>query len=75
MRQFSIPAAFIRGGTSNAIVFKEDDLPEKHLWDEFFLAAMGTPDPNGRQLNGMGGGISSLPKFVLLEFPTIPMLI
>ena len=62
MKQLSIPAAFIRGGTSNAIVFKECDLPERAYWDEFFLAAMGTPDPNGRQLNGMGGGISSLSK-------------
>ncbi|MDA0239131.1 MAG: PrpF family protein [Proteobacteria bacterium] len=63
MKQLKIPAVFMRGGTSNAIVFKEHDLPEdRSLWPEIFLAAHGSPDPYGRQLNGMGGGISSLSK-------------
>jgi 2-methylaconitate isomerase len=63
MKQFKIPAVFMRGGTSNAIVFKQQDLPEdQSLWPEIFLAAQGSPDPFGRQLNGMGGGISSLSK-------------
>jgi 2-methylaconitate isomerase len=63
MRQLRIPAAFIRGGTSNAIVFDEKNLPrERALWDEIFLAAIGSPDPYGRQLDGMGGGLSSLSK-------------
>jgi 2-methylaconitate isomerase len=53
----------MRGGTSNAIVFNEKDLPrDRVLWDEIFLAAIGSPDPYGRQLDGMGGGISSLSK-------------
>ncbi|HAT34134.1 MAG TPA: PrpF family protein, partial [Rhodospirillaceae bacterium] len=63
MKQLKIPAVFMRGGTSNAIVFKEQDLPEdRSLWPEIFLAAHGSPDPFGRQLNGMGGGISTLSK-------------
>jgi 2-methylaconitate isomerase len=63
MRQLKIPAAFMRGGTSNAIVFNARDLPrDRALWDEVFLAAIGSPDPYGRQLDGMGGGISSLSK-------------
>ena len=63
MRQLKIPAAFMRGGTSNAIVFRQEDLPEdRELWSEIFIAAIGSPDPYGRQLNGMGGGISSLSK-------------
>ena len=63
MRQLKVPAVFMRGGTSNAIVFKAGDLPaDRDLWPEVFLAAMGSPDPYGRQLNGMGGGISSLSK-------------
>ncbi len=63
MRQIKIPAAFIRGGTSNAIVFDAKNLPrDRALWDEMFLAAIGSPDPYGRQLDGMGGGISSLSK-------------
>lgn len=63
MKQLKIPAVFMRGGTSNAIVLHERDLPrERALWDEIFLAAIGSPDPYGRQLDGMGGGISSLSK-------------
>jgi 2-methylaconitate isomerase len=63
MKQLKIPAVFMRGGTSNAIVFHQKDLPaDRKLWDEIFLAAIGSPDPYGRQLDGMGGGISSLSK-------------
>ena len=63
MKQLKIPAVFMRGGTSNAIVFNAEDLPrERALWDEIFLAAIGSPDPYGRQLDGMGGGVSSLSK-------------
>ena len=71
MHQLKIPAVFMRGGTSNAIVFKERDLPEdRSLWPEIFLAAHGSPDPFGRQLNGMGGGISSLSKICVIGPPS-----
>jgi 2-methylaconitate isomerase len=56
----------MRGGTSRAVMFHQRDLPERGQWDPIFLAAMGSPDPNGRQLNGMGGGISSLSKICIL---------
>lgn len=72
MRQVKIPAAFIRGGTSNAVVFKVSDLPERAAWDAIFLAAIGSPDPYGRQLNGMGGGISSLSKVCVVGPSTHP---
>ena len=63
MKQIRIPAVFMRGGTSNAIVFNARDLPRnRDLWDDIFLAAVGSPDSYGRQLDGMGGGISSLSK-------------
>ena len=62
----AFPAVFMRGGTSRAIMFHAKDLPERSAWDPIFLAAMGSPDPNGRQLNGMGGGISSLSKVCVL---------
>jgi len=63
MKQLKIPAVFMRGGTSNAVVFNARDLPaDRKLWDEIFLAAIGSPDPYGRQLDGMGGGVSSLSK-------------
>ncbi|RPI44693.1 MAG: PrpF family protein [Betaproteobacteria bacterium] len=63
MKQLSIPAVFMRGGTSKAIVFQHKDLPaDRAAWDDIFLAAIGSPDPSGRQLDGMGGGVSSLSK-------------
>lgn len=73
MRQKSIRAVFMRGGTSNGIVFREQDLPaDRDQWDAIFLAAMGSPDPNARQLDGMGGGISSLSKVCIVGPPTHP---
>ena len=62
-----LPAVFMRGGTSRAVMFHLRDLPERGAWDPIFLAAMGSPDPNGRQLNGMGGGVSSLSKVCVLS--------
>jgi len=67
MPLLAIPAVFMRGGTSRAIMFHKGDLPGRERWDPIFLGAMGSPDPNGRQLNGMGGGISSLSKVCVLS--------
>src|ERR1700754_250404 len=65
--QRPIPAVFMRGGTSKAIMFHARDLPaDRAAWDKLFAAAMGTPDPYGRQLDGMGGGVSSLSKVCVL---------
>lgn len=67
MKQLKIKAVFMRGGTSNAVVFHQRDLPaDRSQWDEIFLAAIGSPDPYGRQLDGMGGGISSLSKVCVI---------
>lgn len=63
MRQLRLPAVFMRGGTSKAVVFKAADLPgDRAAWDPILLGAMGSPDPSGRQLDGMGGGVSSVSK-------------
>ena len=71
--QTRLPAAFMRGGTSNALVFHARDLPaDREAWPALFCAAMGSPDPNGRQLDGMGGGISSLSKVCVIGPPTRP---
>ena len=73
MKQVRIPAVFMRGGTSNAVVFHERDLPaDRAQWDEIFLAAIGSPDPYGRQLDGMGGGVSSLSKVCVIGPSTRP---
>ena len=67
MRQMKYPAVFMRGGTSRAIVFHEKDLPKDQAErDAIFLKALGSPDPNGRQLDGLGGGISSLSKIAVV---------
>lgn len=64
-------AVFARGGTSKALIFHLADLPpERSQWDRLFLAAMGSPDPYGRQLDGMGGGVSSLSKVCIIGPPT-----
>jgi 2-methylaconitate cis-trans-isomerase PrpF len=69
--QRSLPAVFMRGGTSRAIFFHRRDLPDDG-WDALFLAALGSPDPNGRQLDGLGGGVSSLSKVAVIGPPTRP---
>lgn len=62
-----IPAAFIRGGTSKGVFFKESDLPPSRAErDRIFLQIIGSPDPYQRQLNGMGGGLSSVSKVVIV---------
>ena len=67
MAQRKFPAVFMRGGTSKAILFHARDLPPARAdWDAIFLSAMGSPDPHGRQLDGMGGGISSLSKVCVI---------
>lgn len=63
-----IPAVYMRGGTSKGLVFHRRDLPaDRAQWDRVFLSAMGSPDPYGRQLDGMGGGTSTLSKVCIVE--------
>ena len=58
----------MRGGTSKALVFHARDLPaDRASRDKLFCHFMGSPDAYGRQLNGMGGGLSSLSKIVIVE--------
>src|SRR5699024_12527678 len=67
MSQYPLPAYFMRGGTSKALMVLRSDLPtEKEQWAPIFCAAMGTPDHYGRQLDGMGGGVSSLSKVCVI---------
>lgn len=57
----------MRGGSSKGLFFHARDLPtDRQSWDRIFLSAIGSPDPYGRQLNGMGGGISSLSKVAVI---------
>ncbi|MEP1573742.1 2-methylaconitate cis-trans isomerase PrpF family protein [Roseibium album] len=68
MMQKRLRAAFYRGGTSKAVVFNGKDLPDdRAICDRIFLHVLGSPDAYGRQLNGMGGGLSSLSKVVIVR--------
>ena len=73
MKSKRLPAVFMRGGTSKGIIFHRQDLPaDRAQWDAIFLAIMGSPDAHGRQLNGMGGGLSSLSKVCIVDAPSRP---
>jgi probable AcnD-accessory protein PrpF len=63
-----IPAVFMRGGTSKGVFFHAHDLPtDIAVRDALLLRLMGSPDPYGVQIDGMGGGSSSTSKVVLLS--------
>src|SRR5581483_7260482 len=73
MPQQRLRAVFMRGGTSKAGMLRAADLPaDRALWDAIFLQIMGSPDASGRQLDGMGGGISSLSKVCVIGPPSRP---
>lgn len=75
--QRRIPTVFMRGGTSRALVFRDEDLPsDPAVRDQIILAAFGSPDPYLRQINGIGGAISSTSKVVIISHcdkPGIPV--
>lgn len=63
MRKFK--TVFMRGGTSKGCMFLKEDLPEDQAeWDSIFLQAMGDPDP--KQIDGLGGTVSSNNKIVVV---------
>ena len=71
MKQIGLRAVFMRGGTSKAVMFRAEDLPrDRAQWAPIFLGVIGSPDANGRQLDGMGGGLSSLSKVCVIGTPT-----
>lgn len=73
--QIKIPATYMRGGTSKGVFFKVDDLPECAQTagvarDQLLLRVIGSPDPYGKQIDGMGGATSSTSKTVILAKST-----
>lgn len=70
--QTSIPATYMRGGTSKGVFFLRDDLPEAArvpgpVRDAILLRVIGSPDPYGKQIDGLGNGTSSTSKSVILS--------
>ncbi|MGY8869104.1 MAG: 2-methylaconitate cis-trans isomerase PrpF [Pseudomonadales bacterium] len=75
--QIKIPATYIRGGTSKGVFFRRQDLPESAqvagaARDNILLRVIGSPDPYGKQTDGMGGATSSTSKTVILDKSSQP---
>ncbi|MFJ4294350.1 2-methylaconitate cis-trans isomerase PrpF [Cupriavidus sp. NPDC089707] len=75
--QIKIPATYIRGGTSKGVFFRLQDLPERAqspgpARDALLMRVIGSPDPYGKQIDGMGGATSSTSKTVILSRSTRP---
>ncbi|MCA2998633.1 MAG: 2-methylaconitate cis-trans isomerase PrpF [Rhodocyclaceae bacterium] len=68
MRQYKIPAVYMRGGTSKGIFFKAEDLPaDSGRRDLILLRALGSPDPYGNQLDGLGDANPTTNRVVLVS--------
>ncbi|AUH51547.1 2-methylaconitate cis-trans isomerase PrpF [Chromobacterium sp. ATCC 53434] len=70
--QIRIPATYMRGGTSKGVFFRLQDLPEAARQpgaarDALLLRVIGSPDPYGKQIDGMGGATSSTSKTVIVS--------
>ncbi len=71
--QVKIPFVFMRGGTSRAAFFMEEVLPaDPDIRDKVILASFGSPDPYGRQIDGIGGAVSSTSKVAIISKSRIP---
>jgi 2-methylaconitate isomerase len=75
--QIKIPATYMRGGTSKGVFFRLQDLPEAaqkpgEARDRLLLRVIGSPDPYGKQIDGMGGASSSTSKTVIVSRSSRP---
>lgn len=75
--QIRVPATYIRGGTSKGVFFLVSELPEAAAQpgaarDALLLRVIGSPDPYGKQTDGMGGATSSTSKTVLISASSQP---
>lgn len=75
--QIRIPATYIRGGTSKGVFFRLQDLPATgqqpgEARDKLLMRVIGSPDPYGKQIDGMGGATSSTSKTVIVAKSSKP---
>jgi 2-methylaconitate isomerase len=75
--QIKIPATYIRGGTSKGVFFRLQDLPETAqvpgpARDALLMRVIGSPDPYGKQIDGMGAATSSTSKTVIVSKSSRP---
>ena len=73
MPQRRIPAVYMRGGTSKGVFFHAKDLPvDPGERERVLLRVIGSPDPYGKQIDGMGSATSSTSKVVILSKSSRP---
>ncbi|RQH08921.1 2-methylaconitate cis-trans isomerase PrpF [Paraburkholderia dinghuensis] len=75
--QIKIPATYMRGGTSKGVFFRLQDLPAAAQQpgvarDKLLMRVIGSPDPYGKQIDGMGGATSSTSKTVIVAKSSRP---
>lgn len=75
--QLRIPATYMRGGTSKGVFFALHDLPPDAqqpgpVRDAVLLRIIGSPDPYGKHIDGMGGASSSTSKTVIVSRSSQP---
>jgi len=75
--QIKVPATYMRGGTSKGVFFRLQDLPATAqvpgaARDALLMRVIGSPDPYGKQIDGMGAATSSTSKTVILSKSTRP---
>ncbi|AXL50158.1 putative AcnD-accessory protein PrpF [Paraburkholderia caffeinilytica] len=75
--QIKIPATYMRGGTSKGVFFRLQDLPDATqvpgaARDALLMRVIGSPDPYGKQIDGMGGATSSTSKTVIIAKSSRP---
>ncbi len=73
--QTRVPATYMRGGTSKGVFFRLCDLPPAAqvagaARDRLLMRVIGSPDPYGKQIDGMGGATSSTSKTVIVSQST-----
>jgi probable AcnD-accessory protein PrpF len=73
MTQLKIPAVYMRGGTSKGVFFLAGDLPaDRAARERILLRVIGSPDPYGKQIDGMGAASSSTSKVVIISKSSRP---
>ena len=75
--QIKVPATYMRGGTSKGVFFRLQDLPAAAqvpgaARDALLMRVIGSPDPYGKQTDGMGAATSSTSKTVILSKSSRP---
>lgn len=75
--QIKVPATYMRGGTSKGVFFRLADLPKAcqvpgEARDRLLMRVIGSPDPYGAQIDGMGAATSSTSKTVIISKSSVP---